>query len=63
MKSVLNVVLNTTEYRGDHSAEVKRVIDCPADSTIEKLCESLINTDGTIKEYDYITIRIGKTSR
>lgn len=35
------VFLHTAEYRGDHSADICRVIDAPPDTTISELCDKL----------------------
>lgn len=36
------VFLHTAEYRGDHSADICRVIDAPPETTISELCDKLL---------------------
>ena len=35
----IQIMLHTTQYRGDHSADICRVVEHKANETIEQLCE------------------------
>ena len=56
MKLLVHAQLHTSEYRGDHSADVIQVLNCPAGTRIEQLADALVE-NGALHKNDYIVIR------
>ena len=53
----ISAILRTTEYRGDHSADISRAYELIAGETVEALAERILTTPN-----DWIEVRLIKES-
>ncbi len=54
----VSIMLVTTDYRGDHSADVRIAYELQADESVDHLVKRLLSSGSASRKVDYIELRI-----